>query len=228
MAKTKEAAAEKESAGRERHWLDNTFIKRVTEAYDGESSVAEIAKSEGVAKGQVALALLRGRVPVKSRQLLEDDEDTLAKETVRLRNDESLSWGIISATLGVPESRVRTVYSEATGSPHKGNRIGKGGRHPGDVNGAKSPAAKKAAGSTKKAPAAGGKVVPIREMDLEQLQGRLDGGTTITVGRGTKSTKHKVKNVTGLTNGEMTFADAKGAARTVKVNDITKASPKGK
>lgn len=229
MAKTKQEAkkdSETESEGRTRHWLDNTFIKKVVAAKDDdEKTVPEIAKDLGVAKGQVALALLRGRVPVKQRQMLEDDPETLAKEVVRLRNDETLSWGVISAHLGVPESLVRTTFAETTGTDHKGNRIGKGGRHPGDVDAEKSPAAQKAKGAAKKGkPAAGGKVIPLPDMNEEQITERLTG-KTVTVGRGAgKSKKHVVKSVGSLKKGELTFNDDKGAAHTIKVSDIVRAT----
>lgn len=228
MAKTKEAeAAKPESEGRVRLWLDDKFLKRIKEQKDADKSVAEIAKAEGTSKGQVAYGLLRAEIPVKQRQSLEDDEATLAKEVVRLRNDENKSWGIISATVGVAESRVRSVYAETTGVDHKGNRIGKGGRHPGDVDADKSPAAKKA-GASKKAGAPTGKVIPIPEMNLKQITERMEGETA-TVGRGAgKSKKFKVKKVSALKAGEVTFADEKGAAHTVKVDDITKVTRNGK
>jgi hypothetical protein len=222
--KTEKAETKAEPVERVRHWLDDKFLKRIKAAKDADKSVAEIAKDEGVSKGQVAYGLLRAEIPAKDRQSLEDDEATLATETVRLRDTESKSWGIISATLGVAESRVRSVYAEATGKDHKGNRIGKGGRHPGDVDAENSPAAQKA-GATKKAGAPTGKIIPIPEMNKAQITERVVG-ETMTVGRGAgKTQKFKVKSVKSLKNGELEFVDEKnGSIHTVKTEDITKVS----
>lgn len=219
----KKAEVKEESEGRVRHWLDNAFIKKVVDGRAEEKSLADIAEELGVARGQVALAELRGRIPVKQRQELEDDPETLTSETVRMRDKEAASWGIISATLGVPESLVRSTYKEATGKDHKGSRIGKGGRHP---QGESAPAKTKAEKAPKKATAADpGKIIPMVDMDLAQLKARLEG-KTIVVGRSAgKTQKYGVKTVKSLKGGEMEFSDQKsGAMHTIKVQDITKAS----
>lgn len=39
------------------------------------------------------------------------------------------SWGEIAVRCGIPESRVRKLFSETTGTRSEGLRIGKGGRH---------------------------------------------------------------------------------------------------
>jgi hypothetical protein len=45
----------------------------------------------------------------------------------------SNSWGWLAVRFGMPESRVRSLYSEATGIQHTGLRIGKGGRYAGGL-----------------------------------------------------------------------------------------------
>lgn len=78
------------------------------------------------------------------------------EDIVRLRDADTISWGHISAMTMIPESRIRTIYTEATGKSTKGNRIGKGGRYPANFNGDRAPKAAKAKAAAK--PAAAKKV----------------------------------------------------------------------
>jgi hypothetical protein len=121
---------------------------------------------------------------------------------------------------------VRSAYTAATGEDTKGLKLeGKGGRSPGEGDSAKP--AKKAAAKTEKAAtkatSASGKVIPLVEMDKDQLATRLDG-KTIQVGRGSKMERIDVKAVKKLAKGDVTFTDGKGASRTVAVKNIVKAS----
>lgn len=218
-------------AAAEKQWLDDKFIKKVVTALaDEDTSVADVAKSEGVSKGTVMLARLRGDVPVKSRESLGDADDEVVGARVKKLRSENLSWGVISARIGVPESRVRSTFTEATGDSTKGLRLeGKGGRAVGESNGSttkpRSSAGKKTAARNEptKTSAADARI-PLIDMDLAQLQTRLDG-KTITRGRGAKQEKIDIKSVKSLKNGEVTFIDMKGGkTRVVKVTDIVRAS----
>lgn len=220
-------AAVAESEGRERHWLDNKFIKQVTEALDEDgTTVIDVANKLGVSRGQVALAQLRGRVAVKDREALDgEDDETIGKRVKSLRDGENLSWGVISARLGVPESRVRSTYSTVTGNDHRGLRLeGKGGRSP--VGNGTAPstarASKPKAGLGKTEAEVNPDKKHLADMTIAELKTRLTG-QTITVGRAAKSEKIPVKKVVKLSKaGEVTLIAADGKTRVVAIKDITR------
>jgi hypothetical protein len=194
------------------------------------SDFAEIAEQLDISVGKAKLFYLVGQTDPADRFEAKNDAD-LAKRVVALRDKDKLSWGIISARSGVPESRLRKIYEDTTGTPTLGNRIGKGGRFPSGETPPKPVKAKtaKAAKETKEA-SAGKPVsaeqakVPIGDMNLAQLKDRLNG-KTITVDReGGKQERIGVKSVSKLKDGEMQFADKDGKSRTVLVAQIRKAT----
>ena len=158
----------------------------------------------------------------------------VAKEIVRLRDKESLSWARIAARVDITEARCRTIYEATSGTPHRGNRIGKGGRYPSDVErpATKAPAKPKAT-STKKAPAKSApakegngaakstkKAVPIHQMSQDQITARLTGKVIKFDHNGRVKTM-KVGNVVNLSKkgGDLTVADAKGTEFTFNVSE---------
>lgn len=157
-------------------------------------------------------------------------EAATAKEIVRLRDRESLSWARIAARVDISEARCRTIYEATSGTPHRGNRIGKGGRYPSDVERpATKAAAKPKAASTKKAPAKAAakatttkstkKAVPIHQMSQDQITARLTGKVIKFDHNGRVKTM-KVGNVVNLSKkgGDLTVADAKGTEFTFNVS----------
>ncbi len=56
------------------------------------------------------------------------DVEATAENVRELRKDASLSWGEIACRCGVPESKVRKLFTETTDLKSQGQRIGKGGR----------------------------------------------------------------------------------------------------
>lgn len=107
----------------------------------------EVAGELGTSVGKAMLAYEFGKVKPADRVTAASDE-ALGVKIVKLRDKDGLSWGRISARTGRGEQQCRSLYTEATGQSTLGNRIGKGGRHPG--GGGKSP---RKAGAAKKAPA---------------------------------------------------------------------------
>jgi hypothetical protein len=122
---------------------------KVLRESDPKTPWSEISETMEVSQGKLMLAYNYASVRPKDR-VKAKTEDELASAIVDLRDDESLSWGIISARTAMPESKCRSLYEKVTGTSTKGNRIGKGGRHP-DANGA-APTTKPAK-TQKKAPA---------------------------------------------------------------------------
>jgi hypothetical protein len=106
----------------------------------------EIAGETGESAGKCMLAYEMAHLPASEKVTAKTDA-AMAKEIVRLRDKQGLSWGSIVARTDIPESRLRSIYEATTGQSTKGNRIGKGGRHPGDGGGG---GGRKATGATKK------------------------------------------------------------------------------
>lgn len=119
----------------------------------------DIAETVGATVGQVIFTYEKNTVKNSERI-----KDITAKDVVRLRK-EGVSWGRISVRGGITETKARSMFEEATGDPSLGQRIGKGGRHPGGSNvvslrerqvakaagkGAAKKAAKKVSASAKK------------------------------------------------------------------------------
>lgn len=109
----------------------------------------DVAGRMDVSVGRAMLAYNFGKVK-PSERVKADSDEALARAIVKLRDNEELSWGIISARTGEGEMRCRALYESVKGpGSTKGNRIGKGGRYPGG-GGGKKPIKKATA---KKAPA---------------------------------------------------------------------------
>lgn len=107
---------------------------------------AEISSTLGIGQGRAMGLALKAGVAPKERIKFTDDDD-LATQVVDLRNDQKLSWGIISIRSGVGEAKLKRLFSEASGTPALGHRIGKGGRFP---TGAERPAASNGSGKAAK------------------------------------------------------------------------------
>lgn len=103
---------------------------------------AEVSSKLGASQGKCMLAYLYVTTAPKDR-IKGKTEDDLKKNVVAARKS-GLSWGIISARSGMPESWCRRSFEELTHTSTKGNRIGKGGRFPDGAPGVKKAAAKKA------------------------------------------------------------------------------------
>lgn len=191
------------------------------------SDWASISEAVGMGQGKVALIYLQQTVDPKDRITAKNDEE-MAKKITAARNS-GLSWGIISARSGLPESRCRALFDP--NDRGRGNRIGKGGRHPGDTNGtspattagAKKAGAKKAAAPAKaasKSTVTGGSA-GLGDMTLAQLKARLDGKTiTVEHSRDGRKEKIGVASVSRIKEGELTFKDATGKTRSVLLTEI--------
>jgi hypothetical protein len=198
----------------------------------------EIAGETGESAGKCMLAHEMAHLP-SGEKVTYKNETELAKKVVKLRDSDALSWGSIVARTDVPESRLRSLYESVKGEGStKGNRIGKGGRHPGDGVGttkapkaskrapAKKTAAKKAPAAKKAAPvkkAAGKRVAKkasgttkgggagshaLLTMTLPELKTRLEGSRITVKGSDDKERIFKVKTVRGAENGNLEFTEA--------------------
>jgi hypothetical protein len=128
------------------------------------------------------------------------------------------------------EARLRTLFELSSGESASGNRIGKGGRYPGDVNPNGDDEDEDEKPARKAKPAAQGKPVPaavsgsssVLTATLKQLQARLDGKTIqIIREEGGKPEKIKVKNVSKRTkDGELHFSDMAGKSRVIMLEHL--------
>lgn len=225
MAKT---AAKKKTAAEE---TPGDKIVRLRD--EEEQSWADISEEMGIGQGRCMFLYMQANVKPSDRIKFDDDDD-LAKQVVKLREKELLSWGMISARSGVGEAKLKRLFEEASGTPALGNRIGKGGRFPAgegaSENGgastkktsakAKKVAEKEAAGKVKVDPKK-----PLVDMTLPELQARLNGKTIQVAREGGKNEKIAVKNIKSYKNGEVVLVDQKGGkSRTVLMAAIVKAS----
>ena len=113
--------------------LDAAFVKAVVKARDKDGlKWDEIAEQMESTPGKCILAHMYGTLP---------DEDKVtgtmaqrSKAIPNLRDKDLLSWGQISVRVDMPESRVRAVYRDLTGNNDRGNRVGRGGKYPADVD----------------------------------------------------------------------------------------------
>lgn len=183
----------------------------------------EISQAVAMPTGKCMLIFDHATVRPKDRI-----KNATGKDVQRLRDEESLSWGMISAITQYPESACRSLYEEATGRETRGNRIGKGGRYP---NGTDAP--KKVAAGTKKTVAkkAAAKAAPkiAPEVDgktPEEIKEAVEGHAIKVLVDGTEETI-KVKAVTKVSKTSMALRDADGQGRTVKLATVTAVS-KGK
>jgi hypothetical protein len=131
----------------------------------------DVAGTLDTSVGKVMLAYEFAKVAPGDRVTARTDAE-LGKKIASLRDKEGLSWGRIMARTGYGEQTVRRLYEDATGTSTKGNRIGKGGRHPGSNGSARKAPAKKAA--AKKAPAkkAPGKRAPAAKKAAKKAPGK--------------------------------------------------------
>ncbi len=185
----------------------------------------EISDEVGLPQGKAMFALMCFEVKPKDRIL--GDEEAVAKGIIAAR-EEGLSWGIIAARCEMGEGKVKDLFSEHSGTSSLGQRIGKGGRFPGAVGTASPPrvarVAKAEAAAKAEKGAAPAATTKISEMTLAQVKGRLDGKSiTIETSMGTKE-RIKVTSITRLKNGEITFKDGDGKARTVATSSIKSAT----
>jgi biotin carboxyl carrier protein len=192
----------------------------------------EIAQRLDVPQGKALAAYEVASWP--DNKVFKGTDAAKAKEIVRLRDKEALSWARIAARVDVTEAKCRTIYEETSGEPHRGNRIGKGGRYPSDVErpAKTAPAKVTKAAASKKAPAktaanakATGtrnvnKQLAIHQMNKDQLTARLTGKVIKFDHNGRVKTM-KVGEVVNLAKkgGNLTVADAKGNEFTFNISD---------
>lgn len=202
---------------------------------DEELTWAAIAEQLECGQGKAILAYMRATVQPGERVKWSSEAD-LATKVVSMRDEDSLSWGVIGVRLGVSESRVRKIYSDTTGINSVGTSIGKGGRHPGggsaaDTNGNGSAATSKTPRGSAKAKAAAGeeasdealpnvKQTPFSQWTLAQLKRRFNGKSVSYANSTGKIEKLVVKNVRSIKDGEMSFTDVDGAAHTIVTTSI--------
>jgi hypothetical protein len=184
----------------------------------------EISSATGVPTGKAMLIFDHATVKPKDRI-----KDATGKDIARLRDQENLSWGMISAITRYPESSCRSLYEEQTKRSTRGLRIGKGGRYPNGESAPKSSTtkktvAKKAGAVAKKAaPAAS----PLAGKSEDEVKAAVEGyAIKVLTDNGTEETI-KVKAVTKVTKTTMALRDAEGQGRTVKLATVTAVS-KGK
>lgn len=248
---SKKAAAAEESSGSGRGGPDLKLANRIKKMRDNDQSWREIADELEIGTGKAMLLNLYARVDEDDR--ITGTDAAIAKKVVKARND-GYSWGALQARTGLGEQRLRKMYEEETGESTRGNRIGKGGRYPGDVKpddedtpksrkaaGKKAPAkaaapAKKAAKAAKagKAPGAEKPRTPSVSEDpnsplvawpLAKLQERLDGKKITVVGDNDTKRTIMVRKITKKTkDGEITLTDQDGKTRTILAVHIKSAT----
>lgn len=136
----------------------------------------EIATTLGMSTGKAMLLYMEATTRPKDRIKGKTDEE-LGAAIVEARDEQLLSWGQISARSGLPETRCRKLYEEATGKSTRGNRIGKGGRYPdGTVpptraGEAKERAVKKAAAKKAAAKKTAAKKSPAKKSPAKKASG---------------------------------------------------------
>lgn len=218
------------------------LIEAIVDARESQGlSWSEIKEmSGGMAMGKLMFLRDVGTVDEKDRIKFRTEADLPAK--IQAARDENVSWGLIAARTGLPPSRIRKIYEDEYGEGSsrldggmervKGRR-GVVAEPPEPKPKKEKAAAKPKKAAAKKAPAKKASTAksdstlptPLVEMDLEQLQERLDG-KTITVKNETtgKLGRIKVKSVTATDGEEMEFVAGNGATRTVVISKIQKAS----
>lgn len=218
--------------------LDAAIVKARDE---DELSWGEIKEmSGGMALGKLMFRYDCATVEEKDRIKFRSEADLPAK--IKEARENNLSWGLIAARAGLPPSKIRKLYEDEYGEGSsrldggmervKGRRgvvreeIERPAAKP---KASKSkPAAKKAASKKSSAAAkedTGSGAKPLAEMDLDELSERLDG-RTITVHSDTtgKNSRVKVKSVKATDGEEMEFISANGGTRTIRIENIVKAS----
>jgi hypothetical protein len=165
--------------------------------------------------GKCMLIYNFAKVPKKDRI-----KNATGEDIAKLRDDSRLSWGVISARTGYPEGSCKSMYAAHTGRSALGNRIGKGGRHPGDGSGEpKTPKSK----ATKEAPATGGK---LEGLTAEEVKEAIEGYAIKVNVAGGEPEMIKVKAVKSVKKGTIVLTDDKGAGRTIKQAAVAAVSKK--
>lgn len=195
--------------------IDKDLAEQVTQLRDVEEKKwDEIGEITGVAVGKCMLAYMAARVPKK--ELIKNATDA---DVVRLRDKMSLSWGEISVRCQLPESTCRAMYTDGTGNTTKGLRIGKGGRHPGDVEGIPR---KKAAGKATVSKKAAAQAASLEGVEDSEVAALITGyAIKVSTGSGDPEAI-KVKSVKRVAKGKAVLVDGTtGETRTIKLAAIT-------
>lgn len=202
--------------------LDQELAEQVVKLRDDEGlKWNEVHERLGVATGKLMLHYSWAKLTPKERV-----KNATSEDIVRLRAD-GLSWGDISIRTGINENACRNMFEEASGSSARGNRIGKGGRHPGEASAAEKP--KKGPVAAKKAPAkkaAPAKASLFEDMTPDEVIDRITG-YAIKVNIDGAETPIKVKSVKKVASGKALIVDAEtGASRTIKLDAVSVISKK--
>ncbi len=207
--------------------IDMKLANRIKKLKDSGKTWDEISEEVEIGVGKAMLLNMFARVDEDDRIPTTGSDEQVGKRIVKARA-EGYSWGAIMARTGIGESRLRTLFELASGESASGNRIGKGGRYPGDVNpneddeederpARKAKPAAKATAAKPAAPSGDG----LAAMTLKQLQARLDGKKIKVVREeGAKPEMITVKNVSRKTKDEIHFSDMAGKSRVVKIEWI--------
>ena len=199
--------------------IDKELADKVVKLRDDEGKKwSEINEILGTATGKCMLAYSWAKVPKGERI-----KAATAADVVRLRDDQSLSWGDISVRTGINENACRSMYTEATKKSTLGNRIGKGGRHPGQSSG--EPRAKGTKGTKAKAEPAHDL---FAEMDNDAIKAALAGyAIKVDLGEGVVAVKIKSVKLVNKAKNKAVIVDAEtGESRTVKLSAISVISKK--
>lgn len=230
-SKTAEAKAAAEKARAERAERDADLMAQVVAMRADDTSWSEIADTLEISQGK---AMFLEMVAVVSKtpklRIKGDTDEDLAPLIVEARQAEEYnSWGWIAARSGLGEAKCRSLFKEGGGGEWLGHRIGRGGRFPGDVNPNPDAGGTKATktSSSKTAKSAEDRnpdKVPIGDMTLSQLKVRFNDGVGFSYKNSDgKIVKQKVKSVSKLANGTMTFTGMDdGKQHAVKLESITK------
>jgi len=235
-ARTKVKPAEEVEAEADSSEDDEELAAQVVEMKDEQGlKWAEIAEQLEIGQGKATVLYFKATLDPKDKVSWKNEED-LAEKIVALRDEDSISWGIIAIRVGVPETKVRKMYTDTTGVDNKGLRIGKGGRHPkGEENGngstATTPRSAKQKASDGEASGAAETVAlpnpretPYSDWTLAQLKTRFNGKKVTYQNSAGKIERCQVKTVRKIVDGEMTFADIDDKARTIVTTSIKSVS----
>lgn len=203
--------------------FDQDLVKQLIKLRDDEEKKwGEISEIVGVPVGKCMLVYSSGKVKKADRI-----KDATPADIKRLRDKDRISWNDISVRCGIPESACRRMYREV-GGQDRGDRIGKGGRYPGEQKPPTPKGEKSAAGSkskTKATPA----VDLFKDLDADAITKKLTGyAIKVNVGNGAQDLI-KVKSVkkVNLEKGSVLLVDAdSGAGRTLKLAAIAQVSGK--
>lgn len=210
---------------------DPTVGEKIVQLRNDGAKWGEIAASLGLPGGKALLYYEIASVNPKQRI-----KNAAPADVVRLRDEQGLSWGRIVALTMIPESRLRSIYEEATGNSTKGNRIGKGGRYP---NGTDRPEPKVKTPREPKAPKAAKEKAEPKATERSATAAALDGMDaegimTHLTGRGvqvqgkTGPVVVKIRSVKTVKDGVIVVVDDETAkSRTIRQANIL-AVTKGK